>query len=155
MLLPTSPESKPAALSHDSTSKDVSLWQFVSWSTTRGTQPIASPHQDAAEPTCHEEAAPAGARFVDDVAVVDAVAVAGEAADGVFRGILDVELAGAQQLAAQTPLVGEDPGGIRPQDAAAHGDAPTLALPYLQEGGLYGGGVCGRQERRVGASWAN
>lgn len=115
-------------------------------------QPIASPHQDAAEPTCHEEAAPAGARFVDDVAVVDAVAVAGEAADGVFRGILDVELAGAQQLAAQTPLVGEDPGGIRPQDAAAHGDAPTLALPYLQEGGLYGGGVCGRQERRVGAS---
>lgn len=115
-------------------------------------QPIASPHQDAAEPTCHEEAAPASARFVDDVAVVDAVAVAGEAADGVFRGILDVELAGAQQLAAQAPLVGEDPGGICPQDPAAHGDAPTLALPYLQEGGLYGGGVCGRQERRVGAS---
>lgn len=100
-------------------------------------------------PTCDEEAAPASARFVDDVAVVDAVAVAGEAADGVLGGVLHVELPGAQQLAAQPPLVGEDAGGISPQDPAAHGDAPALALPDLQEGGLHGGGVCRRQGGRA------
>ena len=113
--------------------------------------PSPSPRR-AAKPTCHKEAAPASARLVDDVAVVDAVAVAGEAADGVLGGVLHVELAGAQQLAAQSPLVGEDPRGVCPQHPAAHGDAPTLALPNLQEGGLHGGGVCRGQEGRAGAS---
>lgn len=107
-------------------------------------------HHSTAKPTCDEEAAPASARLVDDVAIVDAVAVAGEAADGVLGGVLHVKLAGAQQLAAQAPLIGEDPGGICPQDPAAHGDAPALALPNLQEGGFHSGGVCGRQEERVG-----
>lgn len=51
-MLPTSPESKPAALSHDSTSKDVSLWQFVSWSTTRVTQ------REPAARSAHRLAAP-------------------------------------------------------------------------------------------------
>lgn len=108
-------------------------------------------HHGTARPTCDEEAAAAGTRLVDDVAVVDAVAVAGEAADGVLGGVLHVELARAQQLAAQPPLVGQHPRRVRPQHPAAHGDAPALALPNLQEGRLHGGGVCGRQEGRAGA----
>lgn len=103
-----------------------------------------------AKPTCHEEAASASTRFIDDVAVVDAVAVTGEAADSVLGGVLHVELASAQQLAARAPLIGEDTGGICPQNPAAHGDAPALALPNLQEGGLHGGGVCGKQEGKEG-----